>query len=133
MRQDFSGAHRLSYSASSAFDCASSRSRNFFSANSFDILCAHPTANGFLGARFPAGGIPHAYSLILKQFFDSLIKKNQAHKIRLLEYIRPGWTFHAKGIWYFLFSYLSVHISNHDFSTKMKIKMQNLDRNVTSP
>lgn len=24
---------------------------------------------------------------------------NQAHRVRLLEYFREGWTFHSKGIW----------------------------------
>merc|ERR550519_1422557 len=27
----------------------------------FQVLMAHPEANGFLGAKGPAGGIPHAY------------------------------------------------------------------------
>ena len=36
---------------------------------------AHPTANGFLGSKFPAGGIPAAYTLIMRKFFD-LVEKN---------------------------------------------------------
>ena len=39
-------------------------------------LMAHPTANGFLGSRFPAGGIPAAYTLIANKFFD-LVAKNE--------------------------------------------------------
>lgn len=32
------------------------------------ILMAHPNANGFKGAKGPAGGIPDAYSLLACQF-----------------------------------------------------------------
>ena len=74
---------------------------NSSSAN-FQVLCAHPQANGFLGAPFPLGGIPHAYSLILQQFFQSVIKTNQESRICLYEYRRPNWTFHGKGLWYYL-------------------------------
>jgi hypothetical protein len=40
---------------------------------------AHPTANGFLGSRFPAGGIPAAYTLIANKFYD-LVENNQVSK-----------------------------------------------------
>ena len=56
----------------------------------------------FLGARFPAGGVPYAYSLILKQFFEAVTKKSESKRISLFEYIRSSWTFHAKGLWYYL-------------------------------
>lgn len=65
------------------------------------LLMAHPNANGFLGAAGPAGGIPFAYSLIAKQFWQRVVDSNQASRIRMLEYERPGWTFHAKGLWYY--------------------------------
>ena len=112
----------------------------------FDLVSAHPKANGFYRARFPLGGIPYAYSLISQQFFNSAnkvnlvigwtwncIQKNKgnivslvsidiriaiaikkarpiskfkeaetASRIRLFEYWRPKWTFHAKGLWYYL-------------------------------
>ena len=69
----------------------------------FDLLSAHPKANGFYGARFPLGGIPHAYSLISQQFFKSVIEQEEtSRKVRLFEYLRPDWTFHAKGLWYYL-------------------------------
>ena len=66
----------------------------------YSILMAHPQANGFLGARGPAGGIPHAYTLIAKSFYNSLLMKNLQEKIKLYEYQKEGWTFHAKGLWY---------------------------------
>ena len=40
---------------------------------------AHPNANGFLGARFPAGGIPAAYTLIANKFFDLVYNNNVSY------------------------------------------------------
>lgn len=34
----------------------------------YDVLMAHPSANGFLGAKGAAGGIPHAYTLLAHRF-----------------------------------------------------------------
>lgn len=65
------------------------------------LLMAHPNANGFLGASGPAGGIPHAYSLIARQFWNRVSNSSQCGRIKLLEYERPQWTFHAKGLWYY--------------------------------
>lgn len=48
------------------------------------------------------GSIPKAYTLIAKNFYDSVVKARQASRINILEYERPGWTYHAKGIWYYL-------------------------------
>lgn len=67
-----------------------------------DILMAHPNANGFLGASGPAGGIPAAYSQIAKTFYQRLAELAQAQRIKLFEYDRTGWTYHAKGLWYYL-------------------------------
>lgn len=67
-----------------------------------DILMAHPNANGFQGAKGPAGGIPAAYSQISKIFLKKLIDLNQTDRIKLYEYEKPGWTYHAKGLWYYL-------------------------------
>lgn len=70
--------------------------------SSFEILMAHPNANGFQGAKGPAGGIPAAYSHISKNFLKKLIETNQSERIKLYEYQRTGWTYHAKGLWYYL-------------------------------
>ena len=61
---------------------------------------AHPRANGFFGAKFPAGGIPHAYTLIARKFFDAVGASGHRDRIKLHEYRRDGWTFHGKGLWY---------------------------------
>ncbi|KAJ0177292.1 hypothetical protein K1T71_007301 [Dendrolimus kikuchii] len=65
------------------------------------LLMAHPNANGFLGASGPAGGIPHAYSLIAQKFWQKVLDSNQASRVCMMEYERRGWTFHAKGLWYY--------------------------------
>nr|CAG4649465.1 EOG090X08SX [Scapholeberis mucronata] len=63
------------------------------------ILMAHPLANGFFGARGFAGGIPAAYTLLAYQFFQRVMERARAARIRLWEYQRQDWTFHAKGLW----------------------------------
>ncbi|XP_034830265.1 CDP-diacylglycerol--glycerol-3-phosphate 3-phosphatidyltransferase, mitochondrial [Maniola hyperantus] len=68
---------------------------------SISLLMAHPNANGFMGAAGPAGGIPHAYSLIAQQFWQKVVDCNQSSRVQMLEYERKGWTFHAKGLWYY--------------------------------
>lgn len=68
----------------------------------YELLMAHPKANGFLGARGPAGGIPAAYTLIGKMFYGLVSKNNLNDRIQMFEYQREGWTFHAKGIWHYL-------------------------------
>ena len=70
------------------------------STSDFRILMAHPTANGFLGARGPAGGIPHAYTAIARAFWGLLVSRGLQERLTMHEYERPGWTFHAKGLWY---------------------------------
>eukprot|EP00088_Acartia_fossae_P038693 TRINITY_DN4013_c0_g1_i10.p1 TRINITY_DN4013_c0_g1~~TRINITY_DN4013_c0_g1_i10.p1 ORF type:complete len:470 (+),score=63.70 TRINITY_DN4013_c0_g1_i10:43-1452(+) len=71
------------------------------SESEFDLLMAHPNANGFLGARGFAGGIPHAYTHIARKFYNKIDKLGLHDRIRMHEYQREGWTFHAKGLWYY--------------------------------
>ncbi|KAK4874833.1 hypothetical protein RN001_014193 [Aquatica leii] len=65
------------------------------------LLMAHPNANGFRGAPFPAGGIPDAYSLIAQYFKTKLQKFGQSQRVTFQEYLREGWTYHGKGLWYY--------------------------------
>jgi len=90
------------YFATGYFNLTDSYMRDMMDSeqSKYSILMAHPKANGFLGARGPAGGIPHAYTLIAKTFYNLLLSKNQQEKIKLFEYQKEGWTFHAKGLWY---------------------------------
>lgn len=70
-------------------------------ASNFDLLMAHPKANGFLGAGGPAGGIPAAYTHIAANFFNCVNHEGMQHRVSMHEYQREGWTFHAKGLWYY--------------------------------
>lgn len=56
-------------------------------------------SNSFYKAKGPAGGVPNAYTTIAAQFFLQVQKKKQYPRIKMFEYIRPGWTFHSKGLW----------------------------------
>merc|ERR550517_1898348 len=58
----------------------------------FNILMAHPEANGFLGAKFPAGGIPHAYTLMARNFWQ-LAGRTGGERVGMMEFRRRGWTF----------------------------------------
>lgn len=62
----------------------------------FNIICVELLFN------YSVGGIPHAYTLIAKKFYDRVCQQGQRNRITLFEYIHPGWTFHAKGLWCYL-------------------------------
>lgn len=53
-------------------------------------------------AKGVAGGIPAAYTKIEKSFIDHCNNTRQQKRVTLSEFIRPGWTYHAKGLWYSL-------------------------------
>lgn len=48
-----------------------------------------------------AGGIPDAYCLIAQRFRNSANRLGQGYRIHLQEYLKKGWTYHAKGLWYY--------------------------------
>ncbi|ESP04009.1 hypothetical protein LOTGIDRAFT_185397 [Lottia gigantea] len=68
----------------------------------FSILMAAPEVNGFYGAKGVAGLIPLAYIHIARVFYQSVCYFNQDKRIKMYEYTRPEWTFHVKGLWYYL-------------------------------
>jgi len=72
------------------------------SKSTFNILMAHPEANGFYRAAGAAGGVAHAYTLIASMFWSLVCSRNMQHRVNMFEYQRKGWTFHAKGLWYYL-------------------------------
>ncbi|CAG9539882.1 unnamed protein product [Cercopithifilaria johnstoni] len=59
-----------------------------------DIVYASPQANGFYQASGLFGFIPLVYVYI-----SYLLYKMIGPNIRLFEYNRPGWSYHAKGLW----------------------------------
>uniref|UniRef100_A0A8C5R0N1 CDP-diacylglycerol--glycerol-3-phosphate 3-phosphatidyltransferase n=1 Tax=Leptobrachium leishanense TaxID=445787 RepID=A0A8C5R0N1_9ANUR len=103
----------------------------------YNILLAAPEVNGFYGARGIAGSIPAAYVHIERQFYDELSRQGQQHRVRLQEYFRDLWTFHAKGLWLYPagaqlpcltligspnFGYRSVH---RDLETQIALVTEN--------
>ncbi|VDP79457.1 unnamed protein product [Echinostoma caproni] len=65
------------------------------------LLCASPTANGFLNSRGLSGYIPMAYRESLIRLLTRFGPHTRGIAYpTILEYNRPGWTFHAKGLWY---------------------------------
>ncbi|XP_011498191.1 PREDICTED: CDP-diacylglycerol--glycerol-3-phosphate 3-phosphatidyltransferase, mitochondrial [Ceratosolen solmsi marchali] len=66
------------------------------------LLIAHPRANGFFGAKGIASGIPAAYTTIEESFFKMCEKFSQSERVQLWEFLKHGWTYHAKGLWYSL-------------------------------
>ncbi len=67
----------------------------------FKVLMAHPSANSFLGAPFPIGHIPDVYTYNAECMHRRVAQEGQAHRVDMAEYRRKGWTFHAKGLWYY--------------------------------
>lgn len=63
----------------------------------YRILTASPEVNGFFGAKGVAGAIPAAYIHIARQFYQQVCRLGQQERVRLHEYHRARWTFHAKG------------------------------------
>ncbi|VDN30240.1 unnamed protein product [Gongylonema pulchrum] len=58
------------------------------------IVYASPQANGFHKASGLSGFIPQMYVYISHLFF-----KTSRPEVRLFEYSRLGWSYHAKGLW----------------------------------
>ncbi|XP_063817381.1 CDP-diacylglycerol--glycerol-3-phosphate 3-phosphatidyltransferase, mitochondrial isoform X2 [Pseudophryne corroboree] len=65
----------------------------------YNILLASPEVNGFYGAKGIAGAIPAAYVHIEHQFYNAVRRLGQDQRVKLREYFRDHWTFHAKGLW----------------------------------
>lgn len=63
----------------------------------YRILMAAPEVNGFFGAKGVAGAIPDAYIHLARQFYSKVCALGQQRRVRLHEYHRNDWTFHAKG------------------------------------
>ena len=63
------------------------------------ILTAAPSANGFHSAGGVSGALPMAFSLLVQSFWKQCAGLGLLDHVRILEYTRPGWTFHGKGLW----------------------------------
>lgn len=67
-----------------------------------NVFGAGPEANGFWGASGLAANVPDIYSEMTRMVLErEAVERPQAHApMRVMEYHRPGWTYHAKGIWW---------------------------------
>ncbi|KAH7107584.1 hypothetical protein BKA62DRAFT_683836 [Auriculariales sp. MPI-PUGE-AT-0066] len=67
------------------------------------IVAAGPLANGFYGSSGVSGHIPTGYTLLEQRFWRKLRAAGRAWTgskgVRLYEWHKPDWTYHAKGIW----------------------------------
>ncbi|KAJ1633109.1 hypothetical protein T492DRAFT_904481 [Pavlovales sp. CCMP2436] len=66
-----------------------------------ELLTAHSSANGFFGSRGLARHLPLAYAVLEREALAQLCKRApRLREVALRLWLRPGWTFHAKGLWY---------------------------------
>lgn len=65
----------------------------------FRLLAASPQANGFYGSAGVSKYIPDAYTFLEKKFYDKIVAQKREGEIRIEEWRRMHWTYHAKGIW----------------------------------
>lgn len=72
------------------------------------IVAASPKANGFFGSSGVSGRIPEGYTYYEKRFMRAVRRAGRMWReaasgnfkgVQLSEWDKPGWTYHAKGIW----------------------------------
>ncbi|TFK27472.1 hypothetical protein FA15DRAFT_586378 [Coprinopsis marcescibilis] len=71
------------------------------------IVASSPEANGFYGSAGLSGRIPEAYTLYEQRFMNAVRAAGKSwvggastgYGVKLSEWNKPGWTYHAKGIW----------------------------------
>ncbi|KAF9435176.1 CDP-diacylglycerol--glycerol-3-phosphate 3-phosphatidyltransferase [Entomortierella beljakovae] len=63
------------------------------------LIAASPEANGFFNSAGISKYIPPAYTLIEKRFLNDVKAAGNEDRIKIEEYLRKGWTYHAKGLW----------------------------------
>ncbi|KAI3600712.1 cdp-diacylglycerol-glycerol-3-phosphate 3-phosphatidyltransferase [Moniliophthora roreri] len=68
------------------------------------IVAASPKANGFYGSKGISGRIPEGYTLLEQRFMKAVARAGRFWKestgVQLLEWLKDGWTYHAKGLWF---------------------------------
>eukprot|EP01097_Dermamoeba_algensis_P011331 TRINITY_DN8767_c0_g1_i1.p2 TRINITY_DN8767_c0_g1~~TRINITY_DN8767_c0_g1_i1.p2 ORF type:complete len:254 (+),score=67.15 TRINITY_DN8767_c0_g1_i1:1449-2210(+) len=64
------------------------------------ILTASPKANGFFGSKGLSGYIPLVYSFHEWKFFSKVEEVKKTEEKKIFEYVKEGWTFHGKGLWF---------------------------------
>lgn len=86
------------------------------------IFAASPEANGFHNAKGLASIVPKLYSAMASSILAAAAESDSM--VRIFEWSRPNWTYHAKGLW--------VQRSPHDLPSLMSIGSPNFGaRSVT--
>ncbi|KAF9581868.1 CDP-diacylglycerol--glycerol-3-phosphate 3-phosphatidyltransferase [Lunasporangiospora selenospora] len=63
------------------------------------VNTATADANGFFNSAGISKYLPPAYTHIEQRFFNDAKRAGNAERIKIEEYQRKGWTYHAKGLW----------------------------------
>ncbi|WAQ95607.1 PGPS1-like protein, partial [Mya arenaria] len=97
----------------------------------FEIVTASPEANGWHGATGLSHYVPAVYTQIAHDFYKEVCRTCQQGRITLHEYQRPYWSFHCKGLWYYLpHSTLPVCVSRFGMSSGCGYYKQVITRTV---
>lgn len=64
------------------------------------IIAAAPISNGFYGSKGISRHVPPAYTWLEKKFYEQLKAAGKDQHVTISEWVKQGWTYHAKGIWY---------------------------------
>ena len=67
----------------------------------WSFLTSAPSANGFYGSSGLSSLIPSAYLQNELHFLRDINNKGKKEMMMMNEYMREGWTYHAKGMWYY--------------------------------
>lgn len=65
-----------------------------------EMITASPKANGFYGSKGVSRHLPAAYTWLTNRFWKRLVGKNRHDRVKINEWNKEGWTYHAKGIWF---------------------------------
>ncbi|KAG0226542.1 CDP-diacylglycerol--glycerol-3-phosphate 3-phosphatidyltransferase [Actinomortierella wolfii] len=69
------------------------------STSNVTLIAASPEANGFFNSSGISKYVPDVYTLIEKRFFETARRLGNEERVKIEEYKRNGWTYHAKGLW----------------------------------
>ncbi len=89
-------------------DAITSFIQSKYGRNRVRIVAAAEQANGWADAKGPTGHVPRLYSILADRFLKKVTKSRQnigrngndrPVNIEILEYVRKGWSYHAKGFY----------------------------------
>jgi CDP-diacylglycerol--glycerol-3-phosphate 3-phosphatidyltransferase len=69
------------------------------SSNPVRILAAAVDANGWYGAKGGGRYVPDLYAACALELLQRTEAAGQSQRVQLLEWSKPGWSYHAKGAW----------------------------------